>query len=112
MTPLSRSCTAVSLLTVFFPEKKPAAECESVVSNPASWWQTVQLGGVAAANDDLVEFEGGHELDDDLVDAVAPFRDAETLQTVEPEIGFVGLLSVREMPELHGHEGTVGNQRR
>ena len=83
-----------SLATVFFPEKKTAAECEGVVSGSATWGQPVQLGSVAAANDDVVELECGGELDDDLVDALAPFRDAETLQSLEPEIAFVGPVSV------------------
>ena len=42
--------------------------------------------------------------DDDLVDVLAPFGDAEPLQSLEPQIALVGAVFVREMPQLHRHE--------
>ena len=84
-------------MTGFSRQPKSAHERIGLVALSATWRQVIQLVDVAAAEHDVVGFEGGHQAYDHVPYIFPPFLPAVAFQPATADIVLVGCLPVRKM---------------
>src|SRR5258706_731804 len=90
------------------PQAEATPEGVVVVAEPGARRKLLEQLGVAATEHDVVGFERGFELLDDVRHVATPLLLAQALQPAEPDIILVGApFLVRQVRQFHGLEDTV-----
>ena len=93
------------------PHPESAEEGVVVVAEPAARRQFLEVPVVAAAQDDVVRAERCGQAFDDILDRLAPFLLAESLDRTHADVVLVRGLAIRKVCQFHRHDGAVHDQR-